>query len=100
LLQVSTVDVGGINGDFDNDGKVDAADYTVWRDNFGSTTALPNDNALGTPVGNAHYDLWKANFGMGAGSGSLAASGVPEPASALLMIVAALGLGISRRRKS
>lgn len=99
LLQVTTLPSAGFNGDFDNDGKVDAEDYTVWRDNFGSTTALPNDNALGTPIGNAHYDLWKANFGMGAGSGSLAAAGVPEPSSMVLLLAAIVGVAAASRRK-
>ena len=38
-------------GDFNGNGTVDAADYTVWRNGLGSTY---------TP---AHYDVWKANFG-------------------------------------
>lgn len=67
-----------LNGDFNNDGIVDAADYTVYRDNLGSSNALPNDNDLGTPVGSAHYDLWVANFGATAPSAS---STIPEPAS-------------------
>ena len=32
---IKTGDMGPA-GDFNNDGKVDAADYTVWRDNLGS----------------------------------------------------------------
>ena len=38
-----------LNGDYNNDGKVDGADYVTWRDNEGGGTALPNDNNLGTP---------------------------------------------------
>jgi hypothetical protein len=55
----------GQEGDFNQDGFVNAADYTVWRDNFGSSTALPND-PNGTPVGTASYNTWKAHFGQGA----------------------------------
>ena len=51
------------NGDFNNNGVVDAADYALWRKNQNTNNALPNDNGLGTPVGAAHYDLWSANFG-------------------------------------
>jgi len=50
-------------GDYNDNGRVDAADYTRWRDNFGSTTAnLPNDP---TPsiVDQSDYDLWQALFG-------------------------------------
>jgi len=52
-----------VPGDFDASDTVDAADYTVWRDDLGSETALVNDDGLGTPIGQAHYELWKANFG-------------------------------------
>jgi hypothetical protein len=62
-------------GDFNDDDKVDAADYIVWRKNEATNNALTNDNGLGTPIGAAHYNLWRANFGMtlpmpGAGSGA------------------------------
>lgn len=77
----------GVPGDFNGDHVVDAADYTVWRDHLNSNVALPNDNGLGTPIGAAHYDLWKSNFGdSGSGGGSLGASAVPEPTSAVLWV--------------
>lgn len=60
----TTAEPPGQDGDFNSDGIVDAADYTKWRDNLGSTTALPND-PNGTPVGAAAYDTWKAHFGQG-----------------------------------
>ncbi|MEN1677975.1 MAG: hypothetical protein AAGJ46_00170 [Planctomycetota bacterium] len=78
---------GDLAGDFNDDGIVDAADFTVWRDNLDGTTALPNDNNLGTPVGLAHYELWRATFGSIA-IGSAAAT--PEPASAALLAMAGL----------
>ena len=55
--------LSGMQGDFDASGIVDAADYTTWRDDLGSETALLNDGGLGTPIGQAHYQLWKDNFG-------------------------------------
>jgi len=61
----TTAEPPGQEGDFNENGIVDAADYTVWRDNVGSTTGLPND-PNGTPVGQASYDTWKAHFGQGA----------------------------------
>lgn len=60
----TTATPAGQQGDFNKNGIVDAADYTVYRDNVGSTTALPNDSS-GTPVGTASYDNWKAHFGQG-----------------------------------
>ncbi len=56
--------VGPVVGDYNQNGKVDAADYTRWRKNNGTTNALPNDNGLGTPIDSDHYDLWSTNFGM------------------------------------
>ncbi len=84
----------GPDGDFNSDGVVDAADYVAWRKNDGSNNALPNDGGLGTPIGQAHYDLWRANFGnSGSGSGALnAVTAVPEPSSLLLLLLAMAGL--------
>ncbi len=90
---ILTVVPAGLPGDFNSDGKVDAGDYVTWRKNQNTNNALANDNGLGTPVGTAHYNLWRANFGKppGAGSGGgLNGSGaVPEPASLMLLICAA-----------
>lgn len=83
----------GIDGDYNDDGTVDAADYTVWRDNLGSTVALPNDPTSGT-VSVDDYDVWKANFGLSAGGGSVA---IPEP-SAILLSYLAFAIGIVARR--
>ena len=82
-------------GDFNSDGKVDAGDYATWRKNNNTNNALANDNGLGTPVGANHYALWRANFGNppGSGSGVLGEGGaVPEPSSALLLILSSVAL--------
>lgn len=89
-------DVAGVPGDYNENGSVDAADYVVWRNNDGTNNPLPNDNGLGVPIGSTHYDLWRANFG-----GTFPASGsvigaVPEPASAVLIL---LGITCWRPRK-
>jgi hypothetical protein len=66
-------------GDYNFNGIVDAADYSVWRDTVGSTNDLRADGSsasmAGVPDGvvDAHdYAWWKANFGnvleLGAGS--------------------------------
>ena len=91
-------------GDFNGDDVVDAADYTVWRDHLDDTFALPNEVANTTPgmVTIEDYNEWKDSFGnMGSGSGSvgLNASGVPEPATWLLVSLAAAMACCSTRRQ-
>jgi Type I phosphodiesterase / nucleotide pyrophosphatase len=49
-------------GDYNHDGKVDAADYTVWRDTKGSKTDLRADGNGDGTVDQDDYDVWKANF--------------------------------------
>jgi hypothetical protein len=93
----------GVNGDFNNDGKVDAGDYVTWRKNEGTSNALPNNNGLGTPIGSSYYTLWRSNYGKppGSGSGALGSGGaVPEPGSLLLVLFGMLGLLASRSRFS
>ena len=59
---------GAVQGDYNADSRVDAADYTVWRDNLGSTTAnLPNDPTP-TVVDQSDYSAWKTNFGQTGGA--------------------------------
>jgi hypothetical protein len=106
--------LGPIPGDFNGNGVVDAADFTVWRDNLGTAFDLNgNGNESGMSAGVvdlADYAYWKAHFGEvapGAGSGSadlapgdshganLAA--VPEPASLSLAVFAVLVCWTLRR---
>jgi hypothetical protein len=52
-------------GDYNDDGLIDAADYTVWRNTLGN--AVPNGtgadgNANGT-IDEGDYGNWKANYG-------------------------------------
>ena len=83
-------------GDYNNDHVVDAADYTVWRDNLGTSNMLPND-PIGGEIGPEQYDQWKTNFGAGAtGIGSL--SSVPEPGAAWIAFSVLVGAAIWSRR--
>ncbi|QDU54305.1 PEP-CTERM sorting domain-containing protein [Aeoliella mucimassa] len=81
------------NGDFNADGKVDLADYTIWRDNLDSDKVLPGDTSPGS-VTMEDYDVWKYNFATGAGSLSTVA--VPEPMSLVLLAIG-LALPVARR---
>ena len=86
----------GVPGDFNEDDKVDAADYVVWRQNDGPNSPLPNDNGLTTQAD--RYNLWVDNFSEMAGSGGRAVGAVPEPGSLLLVAMGMMGLGFGRRR--
>jgi hypothetical protein len=52
-------------GDYNDDGIVNAADYTVWRDNLGTSNDLPNEDPAVTPgeVTPEDYEVWKLHFG-------------------------------------
>ncbi|WP_442483303.1 hypothetical protein [Aeoliella sp. SH292] len=92
---------GVVQGDFNNDGLVNLADYTVWRDNLGGNESVLNGNGSGNAtVGSEDYDLWKAHFGMGSGGplGASHSTNVPEPRAALLLGVIVTGLAALRRR--
>jgi hypothetical protein len=78
----------GVAGDYNGNGKVDAADYVLWRNGDS-----PDDSQAG-------YNLWKANFGNPPGSGSALGSGVvPEPSSLVLVgLVCLTVLAVGHRR--
>lgn len=90
-------------GDYNNNGVVDAADYTVWRDHLngdGSTLGMNRDPSNSGNVSVADYNSWKAHFGQTpSGSGQLANQVVPEPAT-LSLLVGMLVLFAARRRAS
>ena len=77
----------GIPGDFNDDGVVNAADYTVWRDNLGATdeSTLNGNGSSNGVVDAADYNLWVANYGEGSEASSISAA-VPEPTGLLLFI--------------
>jgi len=85
-------------GDYNGNGVVDAADYTVWQDNFGSMTSLDADGNGNGVVDAADYTVWQDNFGAtSAFDQGLVA--IPEPTTAGLL--ALLGsLTMIRRRKA
>jgi virginiamycin B lyase len=75
-----------LDGDFNGDGVVDAADYAVWRKSDGMQDG---------------YDTWRTNFGRTVGAASRAAqpgppqlgeptAAVPEPKAGVIVLTAAL----------
>jgi peptidyl-prolyl cis-trans isomerase A (cyclophilin A) len=95
VTQVSVLNLPA--GDYDFNGTVNAADYTVWRSTIGSTTNAAADGNGNGIVDAADYVIWRNLFV--AASGSVLGV-VPEPGSATLLILAAMVLSHVRRRRS
>jgi hypothetical protein len=74
-----------IPGDFNFDGRVDAADYVVWRKTGGNQQ---------------QFNECRANFGntLGAGSNNDRSAAVPEPAVWVLIAAAVMGFASNRVR--
>jgi hypothetical protein len=92
---------GSLPGDFNGDGRVDAADYTVWRNSLGQEgKGLAADGIRNGIVDEADYWLWKHNFGRVADGALLGGnSQVPEPRSFLLAGLALAALVAARGAK-
>jgi autotransporter-associated beta strand protein len=85
LLEVTALP--GLVGDYNNDGAVDAADFVLWAKDPASFGGDPDG-----------YDAWVQHFGeSGTGGGNHAP--VPEPTTALSLLIAASFTAASRRRK-
>ncbi|WP_146402016.1 hypothetical protein [Pseudobythopirellula maris] len=94
-----TVSTGVLAGDYNNNGTVDAADFTVWRDNLDTAFALPNETVTLGSVTIEDYNEWVSHFG-DTSPGLASASGVPEPTAAVLALVGLLAFAGSCRRAS
>jgi len=87
-----------IAGDGNLDGLVSGADYVLWANHFaltGASWGQGDFNGDGAVTG-ADYVVWANNFGAGA------AAGVPEPATAAMLVIGAIALArrpVGRGRK-
>jgi hypothetical protein len=91
-----------ITPDYNLNGVVDAADFVLWRDTFGSTTQLAADGNGNSMIDQADYEIWRMNFGNMVGAGSSAAHAtqvVPEPASMILLMLGAAFMARRSRRR-
>ncbi len=78
-VQYTFVGFVALAWDFNKDGRIDAADYVVWRHGLGATYTQ------------ADYVVWRTHFGQPAGSGSGVSTNaaVPEPTTLVLLTFAA-----------
>ncbi|MEM1027476.1 MAG: PQQ-binding-like beta-propeller repeat protein [Planctomycetota bacterium] len=93
-LEYSWLDLAG---DYNSDGEVNAADYTVWADSFGSRTLLAADGNNNGVIDAADYTIWADNFGMTTGLLAAGSANVPEPGTVALVLTA-LPVLCTRRR--
>jgi hypothetical protein len=86
----------GVPGDYNNNGKVDAADYVLWR----KGGPLANEVNMPGTVNAADYTAWRARFGNTSGSGSGAVvsnATVPEPACIAMFLLGGVLFGATQR---
>lgn len=83
----------GLAGDYNGDGTVDAADYTIWGDTLGSTEDLRADGNGNNAIDPGDLTVWADNYGATA---PVSATAIPEPTT--LLLVAFGLLGVARRR--
>ncbi|MEQ8846623.1 CRTAC1 family protein [Botrimarina sp.] len=81
--------------DFNHDGRVDAADYTLWRDARGHSGPHPADASGDSLVDATDYLAWVGQYGRPA---PLPGSQAPEPSGAWLALAAAPWWWARRRR--
>ncbi|QDU88916.1 hypothetical protein Pla175_23000 [Pirellulimonas nuda] len=88
----------GLAGDYNRDGVVDAADYTVWRDHLGAPAGtLPNDPYSGA-IGADQYNTWRDHFGQSTSSAATVQNAaVPEPDSLAVLVLMAFGKLVVKR---
>ena len=85
--------------DFDADGDVDGADFLAWQRGLGLTSGASRAQGDSNADGDVdRFDLavWKVQFAS-AGFAASTSSGVPEPSTVLLLIIAAVGCSLSSR---
>ncbi|MCA9240062.1 MAG: hypothetical protein KDA37_07680 [Planctomycetales bacterium] len=96
------IPVGPCPGDFNGDHVVNAADYTLWRDNLGSSdeTLINSNGLLDGVINHDDYLVWRNHYGTICPSPILAATtgSVPEPVACLLLGLASVALCWTRAR--
>jgi hypothetical protein len=90
----------GLYGDYNGDGAVNAADYTVWRDTMNSMSDLRADGNGNGTVDQADYAVWSGNYGATVPSSFSSAVATPEPTAiaSLLAAIVFAGAGVRSGR--
>jgi hypothetical protein len=89
-----------LQGDYNRDNRVDAADYVVWRRAINQT--VPNgegaDGNYDGFINSLDFGVWRANFGASMGTGT-SSTAVPEPTGTMLLVISAISVMSWPRRR-
>lgn len=96
--EVTYVAPDPLDGDYNQNGTVDAADYVLWRQSLGSAVDLRADGDGDSVVDEDDYTIWRWTFGNTGGTGASLEKGVvvPEP-SVVSMLALAMTVCLCRR---
>ncbi|WP_425395168.1 hypothetical protein [Aeoliella sp.] len=84
-------------GDYNGDGVVNLADYTVWRNTLGAVgDDLAADGNQSGAIDPGDYDVWKQHFGASSPA-STAHTTVPEPSGAATLLLLTGTMAAARR---
>ncbi len=100
-IEISTLNAGPTAGDFNGDGFVNAADYTVWRDNLNSTdeSLINNAGIEDGVIDSLDYGVFQMEY-TGSTSSISQATAIPEPSSVVALLFCVVGGSLSGLRKS
>jgi hypothetical protein len=98
LVNLSVPDPLIMQGDYNNDGVVDTADYVMWQKTLGQELprGLGADGDGNGVVEPADFTVWQREFGATAPGGG--STSVPEPAGALILLATGAYFYARRRR--
>ncbi len=84
-------------GDYDGNGIVDAADYSIWRASLGENVTIGSgaDGDRNGIIDEGDFSVWQTHFGDSAiaAAAKLADVAVPEPTSLVLLLIGACLVG-------
>jgi len=94
-LMIEAANSNAMLGDYNSDGTVNAADYTVWRNSFGQAGAgLAADGNEDDVIDDLDYSIWKSHFGesvpAGLGAGAATVVSASEPSAICLCMIGAM----------
>jgi hypothetical protein len=91
---IDNIRVGQLDANFNNDGKVDGSDLTIWKMNFGASNANGDADFNGVTDG-ADFLVWQRQLGSMMPAAGQAA---PEPCGGSLIAIALAGAALVRRK--